>query len=121
MSFPGPSQVGAKYTKKTAPSGMKEGPLSGVPSVSSRPSSLGQVLLGSWPWEGLQRSDKDDVQSVRDSPAGQTPHDGTLPEEFSEICHGAGEAGEGRLLAKSQGHFASVSALWVMGTCHRSR
>lgn len=88
MSFPGPSQVGGEYTKTTALSGMKNGPLAGVPSVSSRPGSLGQVLLGSWPWEGRQGSDKDDVRSVSDSPAGQTLHDGVLPEELVRFVMG---------------------------------
>lgn len=94
MSFPGPSQVGVEYTKKTALSGTKNGPLAGVPSVSSRPGSLGQVLLGSWPWEGRQRSDKDGAQSVRDSPAGQTPHDEVLPEELVRFVMGL--VGQGR-------------------------
>lgn len=55
---------------------MMYGPLAGVPSVSTRPRSSGQVLLGSWPWEGRQRSDKDDVESIRDSSC-----DGVLLEE----------------------------------------
>lgn len=88
VSFPGPSQAAVEYTKKIALSGMKNGPLAGVPSVSSRSGSLGQVLLGSWPWEGRQRSDKDNVQSVRDSPAGQIPHDRTLPEALARFVMG---------------------------------
>lgn len=64
------------------------GPVLGVPSVSSRPGSLGQILLRSWPWEGHRRSEKDDVQSVSDFPAGQTPHAGAVLEELVRFVMG---------------------------------
>lgn len=81
-SCPGPSQVSAEYTKRTALSGMIYGPLAGGPSVSKTPHSSGQVLLGSWPWEGPRRSEKDDVESISGPSPGQTPCDGAPLEEL---------------------------------------
>lgn len=100
-----------EYTKKTALSGMIYGPLAGVPSVSSRPHSSGQVLLGSRPWEGRQRSDKDDVESVSDSPAGQTPCDGILLEELVRFVMGSAREGREHFWLRSQGQLASVTAI----------
>lgn len=98
-----------EYTKKTALSGMIYGPLAGVPSVSSRTHSSGQVLLGSWPWEGCQRSDKDDVESLSDSSTGQTPCDGALLEELVRFVTGSAREGKERFWLRSQGQFASVT------------
>lgn len=57
--------------------------------------SLGQVSLGSWPREGPQRSDKDDVESVRDSSAAQAPHAGALLEELVRLVMGSVRVGRG--------------------------
>ena len=115
-SCPGPSQVSTEYTKRTALSGMIYGPLAGGPSVSKRPHSSGQVLLGSWPWEGHRRSDKDDVESISDPSTGQTPCDGALLEELVRFVT---RSGRGHCWLRSQGHFSSVpTALWVTGMAH---
>lgn len=108
-SCPGPSQIGVKYTKKTALSGMIYEPLAGVPSVSSRLHSLGQVLLGSWPWECRQRSDKDDVESVSDFSTGQTSCDEALLEELVRLVMGSTREERGHCWLRSWGQFASVT------------
>lgn len=110
-SCPGLSQIGVKYTKKTALSGMIYEPPARVPSVSSRPHSLGQVLLRSWPWECHQRSDKDDVESVSDFSTGQWRNscDEALLEELVRLVMGSTREERGPFWLRSWGQFASVT------------
>lgn len=97
-SGPGRFQVGMEYAKGAALSGLMYGPLAGGGGghlSPGDPCSSGQVLLGSWPWEGRCGSDECDVESISDSPAAQSLSIGALLEELvrSVTREGRGVAG----------------------------